>query len=278
MNDPLLSTIPPELYFMILENLRYPDETSKASLAILNLARTSRSHFNLINYWTEFSVSRAEFEARDILEDITHGQTCLTRLCKQLSGICAICNNRANSRHNEFFTGLQLCQCCDVVYFPKISLQRLKELFRPNLPRKSELRSRMAPGHMPICMITDVNVYAIDYQDQIQHGPYYRWADVLGLVRDGLIERVDYYAGDDPYYNGEEYGYFVPADQELRDDERYWPEQLLLSQSNANGNINSTSRNVPPHIAEIMLFREFRYRFDPAWRREESLEKKLQEY
>lgn len=90
-------------------------------------------------------------------------------------GYNAVCNNRANRHNSEPFTGLQLCQSCDPVYVPKISFQRIKILFRPNLPPKYTLQ--MPPSHMTLK--SDDNMNAVTFQDQV-HGPCYLWADVLG--------------------------------------------------------------------------------------------------
>lgn len=71
VNDFLLSKLPIELYFMIPDNLNILDETYQCSLSILNLVCTSRSHFDLINYWT-FSVANEDVER---LKNILNGMT-----------------------------------------------------------------------------------------------------------------------------------------------------------------------------------------------------------
>ena len=71
INDFLLSKLPIELYFMILDNFNILDETYQCALSILNLACTSRSHLALINYWT-LSIANGDVEK---LKDIQKGMT-----------------------------------------------------------------------------------------------------------------------------------------------------------------------------------------------------------
>jgi len=99
------------------------------------------------------------------------------------------------------------------------------------------------------------------------HGPFYLRAEIRKLVTRGLVEVIPQ---TDLSYNGEDYSAFIPADQ-VNDDETYWPRHILWFQSCANGRITYFEWNKLPHITEDLLFREFHYRFDPAWRPEKSV-------
>jgi len=126
-------------------------------------------------------------------------------------------------------------------------------------------------------MITQME--RVKIQDQF-HGPIYRWDDIHKIIMDGLIEKVPQFDHDysqNACYSGEDYGSFTPSDQE-DPDQHSWSELGVWLQSCENGNMESLEWNISPYIAEVLLFREFRYRFDPAWQPEESSYKNLREY
>src|SRR5438045_7829290 len=130
-SDIFSTKLPVELYHLVLDQIKSPDDTYCTSLAILNLARTSRLNFQIISLWAAAAAAQDIRVVRDIeCESIIHAypqRTSIAILCKRLARICAICNNRATRR--EIFTELQLCQACEAVYFPKISMERIMDTF-----------------------------------------------------------------------------------------------------------------------------------------------------
>ena len=251
---------------MILDTLFVFDETFEGSLALLNLASSSHLHWYLIDYWATPELSGYFEYCRE--NHSTH--TRLAMLCKGMSGICTICNNRAlyPCVWTERFTSIRLCEGCESIYFPKISHKRLLTIFRPT-PRLIQ----DSKSYMPRGIRIKLNMEKYKFQEQF-HGPFYPWGKIQELVTNGLFEEIPQ---THLTYNGEEYGVFVPENQ-VNHDETYWPRQRLWLQCCVNGGRHSDDRNKLPHITEALLFREFRYRFDPTWRPEESLNKHLRDY
>ena len=112
--DNLVHKLHPELILMVLDSLNYVDRTGKCSLAILNLALTSRLYFKLVSRWAS-SVVNADFNIMLSFEnDTKYWPTQLAALCKRLYGLCITCNNRSQCVF-EMFSKLQLCHVCDAI-------------------------------------------------------------------------------------------------------------------------------------------------------------------
>ena len=67
----------------------------------------------------------------------------------------------------------------------------------------------------------------------------------------------------------------------IKSPERYAKvfESYLISEACSNGGMDPSARKTcSPHIIDLLLLSEFRYRFDPTWRPEDSQKRKLEEY
>jgi hypothetical protein len=264
---------------MILGALNSRDDTAANSLAILNLSRSAYIFFELINYWTADAVPSDISLIRNIDPDIVPAvsmgsRTNISIFCKRLAGICAICNNRARVP-DEIFTGLQLCHTCDAIYFPKISLSRLKSNFSIGRNALQALQCRLGSTKDENGELT------------MKVGLYFRWKDTQILISQGQIQLLPLINLERQIdiHNGEEYGCLSPPNADFDPDDgqgsadAWWPTSIIISDCLKNSNMDrQKQRSLSPSALEVAFFREFRYRFDPGWRHTTSFSESLIEY
>jgi hypothetical protein len=177
---------PPELYLLLLECLNCIDETAQGSVAILGVSLLSHSHYELVTSWVsrvaeEEILTMKELESKGNMPPTRNERprTCLAIFCKKLSGICAVCNCRKET--HELFTGIQLCQTCDALFFPKISLTRFNELFRATVLGQEKARDRKFRYRTQRTAGSDVA--GLERQEP---GPIFRWVDLQCLFSEAF--------------------------------------------------------------------------------------------
>ena len=279
---------PPELYLLVLELLSRRDDTASGALAILHLASTSHSHFGLASSWADRYARKDiqkihELEATGEIPTVgASSRTGLSILCKRAAGICSVCNNRYVC--NEPWTNLQVCDGCEPFYFPKISAQQLRQLyvFTPlgmEMTRGQKFEGRLISG----VRYPSPGDKSRELGEKI-FGPLYRWKDLQELIsKKYLVGKREYGVGgsrERRSYRGEEYGYFCAPD-ETADANDWWPQALLWVKACAAWDLRLApkSRNgLRPCMADMLVFREFRYRFDPTWCPKRTLQRELDDY
>ena len=280
---------PPELYLRILEMLTPPDDTARGALAILNIASTSRSHYCLASHWAnEFASNliqkiRLLEERGDIPKQGNNSRTCLAILCKRAGGICAVCNNRYI--HFEPRTKLQVCDGCEAFYFPKISVQRMRQLYEA-----TEIGLEMMKDKE--CRTCFVRALKYSHSGEVgsalgeqTFGPLFLWADIQELiVKQYIVEKQDPNPGSweqGPCYTGEEYGYFCAPNEKAVREPCHWPHTFIWGRACARWDLRLSPERrltLSPCMVDMLLFREFRYQFDRSWSPKRSLQTELDEY
>ena len=255
--------LPRELYLIILKFLTYRDETAKASLTILHLALSSLSLHNLINAWASnlvqnevSSIARLKFTKNC---PRGYSRTGLSILCKRYAGICDICTLRSAS--DEIFTKLQVCHACNLQFFPKITDKKLRSLYGSHdadilhfwdldfqfvsVPNDS---SNLFSGFTKIYDLSDI----------------YEFVLRCDLIRKGNLEEVE---GPIPS-NGNGYGHFrSPNTYSLTNPRQY--ERTIWSEAYKRWDKSIDTwppESLRPLEVEIILLKEFRYKFDPNWK------------
>lgn len=284
---------PAEIYLLIAEALQTNnDETTKSGLAILNLALSSRSHYALISRWASPIAESDVATLQKVLADsgrYTRSQTFkspLSVLCKRISGICAICADRSDQ--TEIFTGLQVCKACDGFYAPKISYCRFDKLYHINKGGSPAQLHNWADEAIIRDWCRYFFPHADGRQDRDRRDPLVCWRDILELIKLNYLVRIEDlpleirepWGGDENCHNGEDFGFFNKVEVGWRTDSQW---QLILPWYQAclrwDPDLRGERRvNVSPSMSEMVLLREFRYRFDPLWRPKGTVESEMQEY
>jgi hypothetical protein len=243
-------------------------------LAILHLASTSHSHFGLASSWadryakTDIQMIHELEAAGEIPKVGDSSRTGLSILCKRAAGICSVCNNRYVC--TEPSTNLQVCDGCEPFYFPKISAQRLKWLYfttELGMEATRNQKYRICYARAVRYPKTAEKIRGLGHQS---FGPLYRWRDIQRLIaQQHIAEKQEGDGGSQGQrtYVGEEYGYFCAPDEKAAS-ERYWPHTLLWGRACARWDPQLTPEDrgrLRPCFSDMILFREFRYRFDPTW-------------
>jgi hypothetical protein len=163
---------------------------------------------------------------------------------------------------------------------PKISLSRIKSIFdfAPGIDGVSllELLNPFRSG------ITAENVVMQNgIVEQVIRERFYRWDEIQRLVSEDTTEtkahlRLRTEPNED--FSSEEYCLTSHGNQTDKSAETFPRFHLLIEASN-NGGMNVRGRDTyRPHITDLLLLQEFRYRFDPTWHPETSEEPNLAEY
>lgn len=118
--------------FLMLGYLAFPAETPEVSLDIRRLALTSRSFFHFMSerasHIERFIIaSIRELEVAGAVPTLGNSRTPLAILCKRLFGLCSFCNRE--QAHYEVFSNLQVCEICEIVFFPRVSHTTLLSRF-----------------------------------------------------------------------------------------------------------------------------------------------------
>ena len=275
------TSLPPELTCMILELLKIDDGTSQGCLGILGVAVLSRWHYWLVEGWAANAISR-DLCLKSCLDApfSPPTSTSIAILCKHFGWICAYCNNKA--RHPRLgVTGLRLCHACEPVYLPKISLERIKDIFYfvPGITGSSLLE--LLDPFLNVIMAKDV-VRQNGVVENVIDEQFYLWDEIRPLVSEDATETEPHLClrternGED--FNSEEYCLTSRGNQTLNSADAF-PRGHLLVEACHNGGMNVRGRDAyRPHITDLLLLREFRYRFDPTWKPEISEEPNLTEY
>lgn len=118
---------------MIAESLTVPDGTGDCSYAIFNLARCSRSMYDIINRWASCLVQMeltvgATLRSRELfpLTWAKHKMIGLNLLCTKLAGFCSFCNLKSCTAPD---IEVSLCEACRMVILPLISHRRLRSCY-----------------------------------------------------------------------------------------------------------------------------------------------------
>jgi hypothetical protein len=274
---------PAEIYLLIAEALQTncnKDETIRSGLAVLNLAASSRSHYTLISRWASPIAQPDLIKLRKVLDDSQRyapSQTLgspLSVLCRRISRVCAFCADRSD--HTEIFSGLQICKACDAFLTPKVSYCRVHGLFELN---KSGIRDKLNDTVRNQCrwfFPTGDEDGDVDNQ-----GPLVHWGDILELMKLDCIKKIPDPQGTRRFFlggrNGEDFGVYNEASRAYMD----WTHTLPWYQAclRWDPDLQGEERdNMSPSMSEMVLFREFRYRFDPCWSPKENKEAELIEY
>ena len=277
---------PPELVFMVLGNLTYHDETASASLTLYHLASASRSCFQIITEWcsyvARFDIAKIkDLRSQCILPLSEFLCSPLSILCKRLAGRCACCQERQT--RNELFSNLQICDGCDEYYFPKISHASVLSLYSVSKSHITEdplvtvdrrwIVGKGCPtykGWEDTCGDTQI------------YGPFYRWKDIEQLAEDSKLMLNKAPKSDIPeskYYN-EEYSYLETPT--IYDHQyRIWQSILIWLATCSRWDRSFCPHNYTrfsPITVDMILLREFRYRFDPTWRPRQTEDEEYFEY
>ena len=124
---------PLEVYLEILDRLNIWDLSFKSPLALLNLSLTSPANAKIVRDWA----AKAGGKERPITRTVQRkseipcgGITDLAIIFRLRGGLCMACDNREKLfSTDENMMGIQLCRPCEVTYFPKISLARIKQAY-----------------------------------------------------------------------------------------------------------------------------------------------------
>jgi hypothetical protein len=273
----MLERRPAELLLEVLKWLAQDDETTRGSLAILNIARSSHSFYHFVNSWVHTTAKlAADLQCLHPIipkNFIDQSSFAMSVFCKRIGHICATCNNRARlSQGGERFTKLQLCQACESFLFPKISSTRLHMLFDISPNAKCKLQRSKET----------LNSFWQTIQNPCRK-VIFRWSDVEELVLDGALTL-------DPNQlriNGS-YGRWLSPEEfsnfEYQGDYRAtWShrKELLLDCIWRDSVFRWSHAKHDRFYAidvELILFKEFRYQLDSSWPPTRTKQKDIKVY
>jgi hypothetical protein len=256
---------PPEIYLLIAEGfLHSRDQSTRGGVALLHLAMSSRSTKALLDTWaaTRFqremrSVQKIHFLAYkpEVKETICPSLQPLEMACRIAGGKCSFCHNRQD--HREIFTGVPICQSCDAFWTPKISMDRFAELY----PQRAS------------AVIGSGNT-ALRYDQKCNSSreviKLFDWWDLKPRLLYGDPAGINY-----PLPNGEEFGNFRVLNQTFGNSEEASQnliEEKALSRWDETLQVKGKP-NLRNDFQDLILFREFRYQFDPSWTSDATLDR-----
>src|SRR5271170_5587358 len=177
-------------------------------------------------------------------------RTGLNVLCNRLAGFCDLCNLTKMCNQT---TRIQLCEVCDLLFRPHITLQRLESLYTS---ANSTATARVLDP-IPWYHLTEV-------------GPLYSWGDIDALYQKGDLLLKPRHEGATAYY-AEEYG-LVPTSfkDSISYEEKYWPRRVSLFRFEDEWDHLKSIQGIPPSkirpvTVEVRLLDQFLYRFGPNW-------------
>jgi hypothetical protein len=259
-----LSVFPPELYLMILEVLKLPDISGRASHAIYNLARCSRSMRALVEDWgsslTNDKLERiVQTEQRADFPLGKKSRSGLSVLCAGLAGFCEFCC-KLKRVYGLFVNRLQICEICHAVLNPSISRERLEAFYtQSETANDRNVLDRIQRKHILI--------------EEVLSGAFYSWRDIEELVRNGvLILKPETTNPQTPGFYAEEYGLWELFEESWHPNKYYWPRKVSLNRFKREWDYSPKTMHISlaelrPLTAEMRLLDQFRQRFDPNWER-----------
>ena len=268
-----MDNLPPELLLSILDYLRQDCKTPYGAMAIVNLARTCRGFWNVVEFWS-LKEARQDLDSLSNLcaKDDSSPPSALSILCRRLAHICIFCSNRGHYSVDEKFTNLPICRACEVRKVPKISNISLDRLyfFRRDNP--------------------DDFLNTLESRENLDHR-LYLWRDIEPLIKNGdlIPYQITFYNrrkrarilpipyipeehgefGFDRLYYGNEGGRWSPSKSELR--------QNFLDDVMRSWNDPSFDK-YSPILIEVSLFNEFHHRYDYSWQVKPTHEEQIAEY
>lgn len=277
---------PPELYFLILDQLAQIDKTCQSAIAILNLALSYNSMYGLVCAWAIHAANGYLQKIKAVQgaglptgkNQAVGLQSPLTIICKDLSGLCTICDMRASGE--EIFTDLRLCTCCDVECFGKISHNRLTQLIEYTPLGLQEKEFLVA-----FCVKTPFG--PPDHTSEPStalYGPVYSWSLVNELADRGHFKRIDSVEMDLTNQSeapGEGYSHFSEINDQQGWSEELWRHAIIWDEAcNYWDSEHSTldRGQLGPVMVDLILLWSFRYQFDPHWTPRDSIEEEVLEY
>ena len=266
--------LPVEIYLEVLDRLNVRDISFKAPLTLLNLSLTSSANAQIVRDWA----ANAGAKERRLIRTVRRksgipcwGTTDLAIICRLRGGLCMACNNRAKLfSTDDNMMDIQLCRPCEVTYFPKISLARIKTAYVVNeniAGNKSIEQLLRATG----CTSHKIKGGVV----------YYDWEDVhRRIVRKKMVQlSPDFHSESifNPTLTNEDFGlYYPPNQRETEASADRWPMQIAWDEICALEGLERTAPStLPPHQVEIYSLNYFRYLFDPKWRDDMSKEQKF---
>jgi hypothetical protein len=156
---------------------------------------------------------------------------------------------------------LQTCEVCYVVLVPMISRERFEFLYALSDPA------------------VDIELVLPKYQHwsmmggDVRDGTFFLWQDVEDLAERELLKLTTLQNQERSWYweCSEYYGLFQISLENQSSDEigfRYWADKLSLQLgSYCRDSLSQRFSELRPIIMEMMLLDNFRFRFDPKWRR-----------
>lgn len=268
--------LPPELFFRILDKLYQSDAdpTCQLSLTLLNLSQTSKFMYGLVNNWVVHNVGFQNTIDRirqlEKEETIPAGpRTPLSIVCRRAGKICALCGNRA--RVDETFTGIQVCDLCDDFAFPKIVGRELQSDFRLTDLGQQNKRYSKLPHWPKSQLLPPTGSFAfLNFGAHRTDTRKYRWKDVEAAINEGYLlanpscrRGVEEAPIEELYYvRYHNRKIFCIASDDFWDCFFGYCDGLFES----------------PYKIDMVLFWEFRYRYDPNWRPYNTIEEETREY
>lgn len=258
--------LPLEIYLEVLDKLKTKDISFRSSLALLNLFRTSRINAEIIKSWAA-KVEEAHYQTRPQYHKVALICRSFSTLCRRLAGLCIVCNQREKLfPTDENMTGLQLCRACEVMYYTKVSLARMKAAYilTERVPANQSLE-RLLKDSRCTSYVTKGGVV------------YYDWADVYRSLVQPFMVTMSPQSTLNFSYTNEDFGIFYPPNQRHSVSSRFrnqivWDEICALE-----GLARNVPETLPPYQIEILSLNYFRYLFDPKWRDDISKEQRFAE-
>lgn len=257
-------SLPIDVILEIAEKLE-ADKSYKSAIGIHNLALSCRGLRDLLMFWTtrmtEIMPSIDKIKGKHISIP-----SCPLRLyCRRLAGLCDLCESRSpRASMNEVFTNLRLCEICEGVHAPKYSREWVKSRVIP----RSEWEESFQQVEYKKCFGVDVCL-----QREINERTDLGRGRVVLLVGQGRTHRL----------HAEEYGVFGFDQMEnvrLASIHQYWPPVIsnyilfdLLRHWQGD-----TRTPESPSEYDLILLRDFRYRYDLSWDPPKSHKDELKEW
>lgn len=250
-----LLTLPYDLLLSILDFLKAPSGSTLGAAAILNLSLSCRGLYSFVSWYAGATLSPAK---RRVLYDISP----ISAMCRHVGNICGFCSNRArHSEHGEVFTGLRLCHACETRRIHKISATRLWSDYTTADGDKDQV-NEILNGLERIVILSGSD-------NATPSQTLYLWENIEPLISDRTLrlnQRIVKSLSDN-LFSLEELGYFniysATTERSLRL-KRHHFEALTWAEIVAKWGRNGTLPTSPLET-DLLLYTEFRYRFDSLW-------------
>jgi hypothetical protein len=279
-NQSLFTIFPPEVTCLVLQYLISPAETRDIVFDIRSLALTSHAFYDFLSGWASYMerhtiATLRELDLAHTLPSVEFPRASLSLLLKRLANVCTFCDMR--SYRAEPFTNLQVCTACEEEHFPKISLSKLKTFYSHPHGRKESWLG-----------VDSVMVVGPDYSSTnsccskpTPSGPFFRWVDIQKLIsmREITLNEPSTLqpSWDSNRFYNEDYHPLHPPHCRTWE----WHRNFLWSSASLRWN-----KGICPHQnsklseyrADLTLFQEFRYQFDPYFQPQDSERERRLDY